>query len=410
MSFDNVRVICGVVLAIAAVVYAAESDFVCDVVKNSNVICEDCLHPCTGCGITCNEDGSIVSVNWPHAGISMLPESIGKLRNLTYLNVYGNSLSTLPTAFESLDKLKTIILRDNEFDNFPGILLSLEDIDEVDLSNNPVKTVVLGLKTKVLSIQNTSFNDLTHLCSSIWITHLRLDRNDLSTLDCIAPFENLELLTLSHNKLSSLPNMSALVNLKELDLSFNSFTTFPEEVCAIPNLVRLNLAGNSISSIPDSCASVKISNLNLAKNEFSSFPNNLNQWTELRTLGLSMNSIKDVNLGEEEKFEVLNDLDLSFNSLSCEHAEEVFAGVNIVTCSQYTDYPSGSSSSLAPPSGSSTSPSESSTSHYTMPGWEIALIVVGSVVAVAVVVAIIVVFLIGRNRSRTGYVSIGRSQ
>ena len=62
MSFDNVRVICGVVLAFAAVVYAAESDFVCDVVKNSNVICEDCLHPCTGCGITCNKDGSIVSV------------------------------------------------------------------------------------------------------------------------------------------------------------------------------------------------------------------------------------------------------------------------------------------------------------------------------------------------------------
>jgi len=57
-SFSGVLVC----FVLAVSVFAAESDFVCDAVKNSKIVCSDCKNFCTGCGIKCDANGNIASL------------------------------------------------------------------------------------------------------------------------------------------------------------------------------------------------------------------------------------------------------------------------------------------------------------------------------------------------------------
>jgi len=403
--FVNVRLfVCGIILAFAAVVYAAESDFVCSVVNASNVVCDDCHKFCSGCGITCDKDGHILSIVWPSSGIESLPQSIGDLTSLTELNLKDNKLTDLPNTTGKLQSLKSIGLASNSFSEIPSVLLNLAKLEELDISGNSIKTIPEGFKTlKLFAAQHNQIENVSVLCKIPTLTYLRLCDNKLSEVpDCFSGLKNLKLLTLGMNQLTDLPNLTALTALKELVLASNSYIEFPVSACLIPNLAILNLAANKITAIPDSCASSVVSTLNLGQNAFETFPVNLYQWANLRTLNLAKNLIPDVNLTEDEQFAVLNDIDLSSNVISCDVAEHVFLHVNTVTCSRYENVPPVSSSS-----GSGKHSESGSTSG--MPGWEIAVIVVGCIVAVAIIVAVIVVICLNRNKSRTGYVSINHS-
>jgi len=400
-------VICGLVLAVSVAVYASETDFVYIATTFNPIICDDYHNFCSGCGITCNSAGNITNIKWPSSQITYLPDTIGDLQFLVELNLHDNQLDSIPANISNLKSLKTIDLAANSFSEIPSDIVGLPALEELDMSINSISSIPTGFKAlKVLSLQHNAIQDMAPLCDIASLAYVRLDNNLLPNLpECVNKMTALKLFTAAQNQLNQLPTMVNLTALKELVLAGNSFTAFPEAACAIPNLEVLDLSLNTISSVPDSCAECHISTLRLDQNDFKSFPNNLNTWENLKTLDLSKNTIEDVKLGEDEKFAVLNDLDVSFNALSCDAMEDIFKGVNILTCSSYSEEP-------VPPSGSesNSSESESSTSEPTgMPTWEIALIVVAGVALIAVVVFLIV-YCVTKKRSRSGYESINGSR
>ena len=73
--------------------------------------------------------------------IKEIPESIGLLINLEYLDLSFSYISTLPCSMKNLINLKSIDLSWNEFTEIPGILKFLDSIETINISHNKLKLV-----------------------------------------------------------------------------------------------------------------------------------------------------------------------------------------------------------------------------------------------------------------------------
>jgi leucine-rich repeat protein SHOC2 len=128
--------------------------------------------------------------------ITMLPDTIGNLSNLTYLNLSGNQLTILPDAIGNLSSLSGLELSENKLTELPSTIGNLNCLSCLNLCNNQL--------TKLPK-------DVCNL--------LHLSRLDLS-----------------NNKLSELPdNMSELIKLTELNIINNPLT----DLSALQNMFRL---------------------------------------------------------------------------------------------------------------------------------------------------------------------------
>ena len=118
---------------------------------------------------------------------STLPECVGQLVNLKWLNLNSNNISTLPEWFGQLVNLETLGLSHNNFSTLP---------------------------------------------------------------ECVGQLVNLEYLGLGSNNFSTLPEcVGQLVNLEDLDIGDNNFSTLPECVGQLANLKTLYLSDNNFSTL-----------------------------------------------------------------------------------------------------------------------------------------------------------------
>jgi internalin A len=99
-----------------------------------------------------------------HKGISELPESIGKLVNLTYLDLSVNQLTTIPESTGKLVNLTYLDLSVNQLTTIP------KSIDKL------VKLIKLFLNNNLLTTLPESIGKLVNL------QYLYLDGNQLTTL------------------------------------------------------------------------------------------------------------------------------------------------------------------------------------------------------------------------------------
>lgn len=121
------------------------------------------------------------------------------------LNFSQSKLKELPAGIPN--NVKSIILRNNKFTNYPEGLNQFRQLEYLDLSGNRIKALP------------ESINNLT----------------------------SLHYLDLSKNRISKLPsNYDGLNNLVELNLSENKLKSIPTELCKLTNLRILNLKGNKI--------------------------------------------------------------------------------------------------------------------------------------------------------------------
>jgi Leucine-rich repeat (LRR) protein len=74
-------------------------------------------------------------------GIKELPKSIGKLRNLGYLNLARNQLKSLPEEIENLRNLGYLSLAHNQLKSLPGSIEGLVSLMHLDLTNNPLTDI-----------------------------------------------------------------------------------------------------------------------------------------------------------------------------------------------------------------------------------------------------------------------------
>eukprot|EP00271_Cylindrocystis_brebissonii_P018360 TRINITY_DN514_c0_g1_i7.p1 TRINITY_DN514_c0_g1~~TRINITY_DN514_c0_g1_i7.p1 ORF type:complete len:1469 (-),score=218.59 TRINITY_DN514_c0_g1_i7:1022-5428(-) len=237
-------------------------------------------------GVTCNSEGYVIALEIPDNNLDgNFSESVGKLKNLTIINLSGNSLSgDIPTSIGNLTKLYHLDLSNNGFGGTLPILSACTNLTILSVMQNSLATADLASlgtlsKLQVLDLTNnalsgkipTSFPGLTS------ITYLSLSSNyytgDLPTV------------------------FFSLSTLVTLDLSYNSFTGDLSKVsfAALPKLTSLSLAGNNVfGSVPDTIgAMTNLQSLDLSNADLNgTISASLSSLTNLQYLTLAFNGLQ----------------------------------------------------------------------------------------------------------------------
>ncbi|XP_031208817.1 platelet glycoprotein Ib alpha chain [Mastomys coucha] len=161
----------------------------------------------------------------------------------------------------------------------------------------PADTGILHLGANQLgTFSIASLVHFTHL------THLYLDKCELTSLETNAKLLKLETLDLSHNNLKSLPSLGrALPALTTLDVSFNKLGSLsPDALEGLSQLNELYLQNNDLKSLPPGLLvpTTKLRKLNLANNKLRELPPGLlDELEELDTLYLQRNWLRTIPKG-----------------------------------------------------------------------------------------------------------------
>ncbi|KAL8545975.1 hypothetical protein ACS0TY_005911 [Phlomoides rotata] len=209
-----------------------------------------------------------------------IPAEIGKLLNLTYLYLSGNSLEgEFPLSLLNLTKLEVLDISYNTINGaIPSDIGQLTRLEFLILSNNQISGSLpssLGqltrLKFLILSNNQISGSLPSSLGQLTRLKSLILSNNQISGS---FPINNLESLILSYNQISgSLPSsLGQLTGLKSLIFSNNQIRgSLPSTLGQLTSLESLILSYNQISG---------------------SFPSSLGQLTSLKSLIFSNNQIR----------------------------------------------------------------------------------------------------------------------
>lgn len=125
--------------------------------------------------------------------ISDIPASIGKMKNLHYLNLPKFDIKTLPPEIGLLSNLKVLNLSNNKIERLPVSIGNLQSLEELELGNNRLSTLPteLGklskLNTLVVYLNQltklpTELNQLTAL-KTVYIEGNPLDAAELKKLN-----------------------------------------------------------------------------------------------------------------------------------------------------------------------------------------------------------------------------------
>ncbi len=160
--------------------------------------------------------------------LESIPESIGQLKALQWLNLSFNRLTSIPKCLGQLTALQSLNLSYNRLTSVPECLGQLTALQTLSLSDNQLTSVPewLGQLTALQTL-NLSYNRLT------------------SIPKCLGQLTALQTLSLSDNQLTSVPkSLGQLTALQTLYLSDNQLTSVPDSFLSLENLERLFLHGN----------------------------------------------------------------------------------------------------------------------------------------------------------------------
>ena len=158
---------------------------------------------------------------------------ISRLKNLSYLDLGGNSIETLPAEIGRLTGLKLLILDNNVLSELPKEIGSLVNLEVLSASGN----ALTGLPKEI--------EELTGL------EQLKLSDNRIVELpEGIGDLDKLSVLILEENLLTKLPDsLGRLSRLNVLDLGSNRLTALPLSVSKLDQLYFIDLSKNAIHSI-----------------------------------------------------------------------------------------------------------------------------------------------------------------
>ena len=191
--------------------------------------------------------------------LTALPTAIGKLTNLTGLELHNNQLTEIPETIGELTKLTKLYLYDNQLTALPTEMGKLTNLTGLSLHNNQLQALppAMGGLTKLTSL-DLADNQLTEIPETIGgltkLTSLDLANNQLTALPTeMGKLTNLTTLWLANNQLTEIPEtIGQLTNLKWLSLYNNQLTALPTEMGKLTNLQELNLANNQLTCLSDS--------------------------------------------------------------------------------------------------------------------------------------------------------------
>ena len=251
-----------------------------------------------------------------------LPSDIGRLTNLTILNLSGNNFNNIPAELVKLTNLTVLDLSENNLIDVPSVACELTSLWDLNLSSNKLTRIPfeIGNHTGLCQLSLYS-NKLTELPVSIGnlvnLQKLNISYNYLTRIPCeIGNLTRLCELRMRRNKLTELPaSISNLTNLKLLILMSNNIKEVPFEVGNLINLLELDLSCNNLVFLPINIVNISnLTELELSQNQLQEIPSQLTRLSKLKVLRLSYNKLKD--LPEELcRLDSLRILELSFNQL-----------------------------------------------------------------------------------------------
>ncbi|XP_049870809.1 leucine-rich repeat and calponin homology domain-containing protein isoform X2 [Pectinophora gossypiella] len=141
--------------------------------------------------------------------IRNVPDAVGGLQSLTYLDLSSNQLTELPREICQMP-LQVLLVQDNLLSTLPKEIGKMTSLAELDASNN------------------------------------RLTQVPMTLGDCAG----MRALDLSNNQLGLLPLQITYLRLEHLDVSCNCISSLPLELRNMTTLVTLNLDNNPLVSPP----------------------------------------------------------------------------------------------------------------------------------------------------------------
>ncbi|XP_054909902.1 leucine-rich repeat-containing protein 69 [Poeciliopsis prolifica] len=187
-----------------------------------------------------------------------VPEFVSRFPKLSVLLLCYNSLSDLPSHFQSLNHLTELNLGNNALREIPIAISYLGSLRKLYLYRNKIDVVspdAIG-----------SLRDLVVL---------NLNHNKIKRLPPeIGRLKKLQLLSMIDNKLEELPGeIGCLKKLSELNLTFNNLSRLPRQLYFCMNLVQLYAARNRLINLPEGITALtKLRVLDVAGNMLSIFP------------------------------------------------------------------------------------------------------------------------------------------
>ncbi|KAM3698938.1 hypothetical protein ACJW31_06G224300 [Castanea mollissima] len=332
--------------------FSESASFLCDNVypkMESWKVGTDC---CSWDGVTCDRvRGDVIgldlSCSWLYGTI---PSNIRLflLPHLQHLNLAFNdfSLSPISSGFGQFATLRYLNLSGSWFSSQVPLKLShLSQLTSLDLSHNAcqkfdqVKRTYFNLMKltcplfRFLDVSSTTFS--RELPKSIGnLKFLRnLGLNECSFTGSIptslglisASLGNLtkvtEIFLKSNNFIGHIPSsLSFLKDLSSIDLSNNNFEgKIPKFLTNLTKLIEVDLSNNQLTSqIGEFHHSNPLQILRVANNKlYGSIPKSISNFANLRDLDISSNNLSGiVDFDKLTKLKYLQDLDLSYNSIS----------------------------------------------------------------------------------------------
>ncbi|PSN49301.1 hypothetical protein C0J52_09408 [Blattella germanica] len=238
-------------------------------------------------------------------------ELIASLQYLEYVDLGRNSLRSIEDLdFASLPRLRTLILNNNDLETISELAFqNSTQLQNLDLSSNKLerlseRTFEGLVRLEMLNLENNLLSELPdaifersrlQMLESINLAGNRFESAPLQPLQ--RQYFFLSAVDLSRNQLREIPpEDSIMVNIKKLDLSYNPLSQEAvENVLGEPKTVReLNLAGTGITSVTQ-METPFLRKLNLSHNSINSLPDTVfERPTLLEQLDVSFNSLTEL--------------------------------------------------------------------------------------------------------------------
>ena len=230
--------------------------------------------------------------------INKVHQNLGQIKQLRSLNLKGNNLQVVPDQVDKLPNLSYINLSYNPGMRWDETFKRLADCNalvDVDLSSNSFtsldENIVLLAGLKRLTLSANYLNKLP---------------SDFDKL------ENLEELELSNNpgidwKQAATP-VSQLLNLRKLMITGNDLVELPNKITALKNLEELHAYANSLESLPENIGNLtnlRVLNIGSSRtgqtrNQIGEFPKSFSKLTKLEYLNMNGTYMQDLPSGLRE--------------------------------------------------------------------------------------------------------------
>ncbi|XP_020300225.1 PH domain leucine-rich repeat-containing protein phosphatase 2-like [Pseudomyrmex gracilis] len=257
-----------------------------------------------------------------------------RLKNLRYIDLSGNDISTLNKDFNMnfpnlshlyLNNVNADIVDSSMYSKLPKSLrcLSLKDnklsefnfnnsitLSTLYLDSNPLQNItIISYTLKTLSLTNCTKANNIYLDAPN-LDHLDISKNNIDVLTDFVVTRSLKTFMLNFNEFTTVPQLIDFNQLIELSLNYNKIKIIPKNVFAnLLSLEKLELKGNKISYI-DANTFSRLQNLKYLDLSYNKLEILYNKWT------YSLMNLKYLNINANK---ISNIVDLSIHDSKLEH-------------------------------------------------------------------------------------------